>query len=113
MNHRDFPPFVRQLPEADLPCKGLRGWLMESPHGQVVFKEADTEATIPEHSHGEQWGVVVDGRMELTIDGYMRLYMRGDFYTIPAGKRHRTRVFPGFKAVDHFAEADRYRPKFQ
>ena len=111
MNPRDFPAFVRHLPEADLPCQGMRAWLLDGAQGQVVFKEAETETSLPEHSHGEQWGVVVDGRMELTIDGYMRLYMRGDFYTIPAGKRHRTRVFPGFKAVDHFAEPGRYRPK--
>jgi mannose-6-phosphate isomerase-like protein (cupin superfamily) len=111
MNPRDFPAFVRHLPEAELSCKGLRAWLLQGAVGQVLYKEADTEVTMPEHAHGEQWGVVVDGRLELTIVGFTRLYMRGDFYSIPAGKQHRTRVFPGFKAVDHFAEADRYKPK--
>jgi mannose-6-phosphate isomerase-like protein (cupin superfamily) len=111
MNPRDFPAFVRKLPEAELPCKGVRAWLLQGEAGQVLFKEANTEVTTPEHTHGEQWGVVVDGRLELTIDGFTRLYMRGDFYSIPAGTRHRTRVFPGLKAVDHFAESDRYRPK--
>jgi len=111
MNPRDFPAFVRHLPEAELPCNGVRGWLLQSASGQVLFKEAITEVTTPEHAHGEQWGVVLDGRLELTVDGFTRLYMRGDFYCIPAGKRHRTRVFPGFKAVDHFADSDRYKPK--
>ena len=108
MNSRDFPAFVRRLPEAELSCQGMRGWLLQGGSGQVLFKEAETEVTLPEHAHGEQWGVVVDGRLELTIDGFTRLYMRGDFYSIPAGKRHRTRVFPGFKAVDHFEDTDRY-----
>lgn len=111
MNPRDFPAFVRKLPEAELPCKGIRGWLLQGPAGQVLYKEADTEVSLPEHSHGEQWGVVVDGRLELTVDGFTRIYMRGDFYSIAAGKPHRTRVFPGFKAVDHFADPNRYRPK--
>ena len=111
MSPRDFPVFVRKLPEAELPCRGMRGWLLQGVDGQVLFKEAETEASMPEHAHGEQWGVVVDGRLELTIDGYTRLYMRGDFYSIPAGTLHRTRVFPGFKAVDHFAESNRYKAK--
>ncbi len=111
MNPRDFPAFVRRLPEAELPCKGIRGWLLQGGTGQVLFKEADTEVTIPEHAHGEQWGVVLDGRLELVVDGFTRLYMRGDFYSIPAGKQHRTRVFPGLRAVDHFEECDRYRAK--
>jgi len=73
MNPRDFPAFVRQLPEAELPCRGMRAWLLQGTAGQVLFKEAETEASMPEHAHGEQWGVVVDGRLELTIDGYTRL----------------------------------------
>ena len=47
MNLRDFPAFVRKLPEAELPCRGMRGWLLQSAGGQVLFKEAETEASLP------------------------------------------------------------------
>jgi len=107
----EFPSFVRSLPEADLPFDGLRGWLLQSDSGQVLFNESDVEVTVPEHSHGDQWGVVIDGRFELTIDGQTRMYSRGDTYFIPMGIAHRARIYPGFRAVDYFADKNRYNPK--
>ena len=103
-----FPAFVRQLPEADLPFSGLRGWLLQGDCGQVLFNESAVELDVPEHSHGDQWGVVLSGRIELTIGGHPRRYGRGDTYFIPAGVPHKARIHPGFRAVDYFADRDRY-----
>jgi hypothetical protein len=111
MNPSDFPPFVRSLPEADLPFAGLRGWLLQSESGQVLFNESDIELPVPEHSHGDQWGVVLDGKIELTIGDQTRMYSRGDTYFIPAGTTHRALIYPGFRAVDYFADPDRYHPR--
>lgn len=107
----DFPPFVKNLPEADLPFEGLRGWLLESAAGLVMFNESDIEATVPEHSHGDQWGIVIDGEIELTIGGTRRTYRKGDTYFIPSGTLHRAKIHPGFRAVDYFADKDRYRKR--
>jgi len=111
MNSSEFPDFVRRLPQADLPFKGLRGWLLQSEWGQVLFNESDIELSVPPHAHGNQWGTVIDGRIELTIDGKKRLYQRGDSYFIPAGITHSAIIYPGFRAVDYFADIERYRPK--
>lgn len=106
-----FPPFVKNLPEADLPFEGLRGWLLESAAGLVMFNESDIEVTVPEHSHGDQWGIVIDGEIELTIGDARRTYRKGDTYFIPSGTPHRAKIYPGFRAVDYFADKDRYRKR--
>ena len=111
MKSSEFPSFVRGLPEADLPFDGLRGWLLQSDSGQVLFNESDIEVSVPDHSHGNQWGVVVDGKIELTIGGQSRTHSRGDTYFIPAGTVHRARIYPGFRAVDYFADQGRYRAR--
>ncbi len=111
MKLSEFPSFVRSLPEADLPFEGLRGWLLQSDSGQVLFNESDSEVSVPDHSHGEQWGIVIEGKIEMTIGGQTMTYRRGDTYFIPAGAIHRARIYPGFRAVDYFADRSRYRPR--
>jgi mannose-6-phosphate isomerase-like protein (cupin superfamily) len=111
MSSSEFPTFVRSLPEADLPFVGLRGWLLQSESGQVLFNESDVEVSVPEHSHGDQWGIVIDGKIELTIGDQTRTYSRGDTYFIPDRIVHRARIYPGFRAVDYFADRDRYHPR--
>ncbi len=111
MKTSEFPAFVRSLPEADLPFDGLRGWLLQSESGQVLFNESDIELTVPEHSHGNQWGFVSDGRIDLTIGDRTQTYTRGDTYFIPAGTPHRARIYPGYRAVDYFADRNRYRTR--
>ena len=111
MKSSEFPDFVRSLPEADLPFEGLRGWLLQSDSGQVLFNESDIETSVPNHSHGNQWGIVIDGKIELTIGDQTRTYSRGDMYCIPAGIVHSAQIYPGFRAVDFFEDRDRYRPR--
>ncbi len=103
---RDFPSFVRTLPEADLGYPGLRGHVLQGERGSVLYWEAITEVALPEHCHADCWGVVVDGRMELMVDGYTRVYTRGDLYVVPPQVRHRARVFPGFRGVEHLSDPD-------
>jgi len=106
---------VRSLAEADLPSGGLRGWLLQSESGQVLFGESmsSVELTIPEHSHGDQWGVLIDGKIDLTIGGHTQSYSRGDTYFIPAGTLHQVRIYPGLRAIDYFADRDRFRTRSQ
>ena len=111
MTTHEFPAFVHALPEADIPYKGLKGWLLAGENGQVLYAESDTEVLIPEHSHGEQWGVVIRGRIELTFQDRTRMLTRGDMYHIPSGATQRAHIFPGFRAIEHDAERNRYQVK--
>lgn len=108
----NFPEFIQNLPKADLPVDGIRGWLLNGENGQVLFLQADQKAVIPEHKHGDQWGIVIEGEMELTIGEKTKIYRKGDSYFIPAGTMHRAILYSGFCALDYFADTDRYKTKF-
>jgi hypothetical protein len=108
MNSSEFPAFIRGLPQADLPFEGLQGWLLQSESGQIMFNESAVPVTVPEHSHGGQWGVVLDGRIDLTIGGHTQTYTRGDTYAIPDRAPHQAQIYPGFRAVDYFTDRNRY-----
>ena len=110
MELSEFPDFVKNLPRAKLPFKGLRGWLLQSNSGQVLFNESGVEVSVSEHHHGNQWGVVIGGKIEMTMDGQTRVYRQGDTYFIPAETNHSAKIYPGFRAIDYFADQDRYSP---
>lgn len=111
MQTTPFPEFIRQLPEIDVPLTGVRGWLSQGPDHQTVFFEIEPIGEIPPHSHGAQWGIVVEGEMELTIADNPRRCGPGDSYHIPAGVVHSAKFLTRVRAIDVFADVDRYRPK--
>jgi quercetin dioxygenase-like cupin family protein len=106
-----FPPMIEDLPDIDLPAEGVRGKLLQGTDNQVVFFDIQPVGVIPEHSHGAQWGIIVEGEVELTIGGMTRTYKKGDAYYIPAGVSHSARCSVPFKALDVFDDVDRYSPK--
>lgn len=107
-----FPEFIQNLPEANLPVAGIHGWLVQSETGQVLFLVAEQTVQIPQHNHGDQWGIVIDGEMELTIGEKSETFRQGDSYFIPAGTMHKAVLYKGFRVLDYFADKDRYKTKF-
>lgn len=106
-----FPDLITNLPEADIPFKGVRGWISQAADHQVVFLDIEPIGEVAPHSHGEQWGMVVEGEVELTIEGRIRTYKRGEAYHIPAGAVHSAKFLSHFRAIDIFADVDRYKPR--
>ena len=106
-----YPEMIEQLPAVELPLEGVRGRLLQGAAQQVVFFEIEPIGAIPLHSHGAQWGIVVEGKMDLTIGAETRSYGPGDSYYIPAGVEHGATFKTHFKAIDVFDEPDRYRAK--
>lgn len=46
-------------------------------------------ATVPDHAHPhEQLGLVLEGEIDMTIDGETRRLVPGHAYVIPGGVRH-------------------------
>ncbi len=107
----DFPDFIHNFPEADIPFEGVRGWISQAADHQVVFLEIQPIGAVPPHSHGAQWGMVIEGEMDLTIDGQTRTYRKGDSYEIGAGVVHGATFRTFVRAMDVFADPDRYRPR--
>lgn len=106
-----FPSLIDGLPVADIPIEGVDARLLQSEHGQLVFFDIPQGAHVPAHSHGEQWGCVLDGELKLTIDGQTRTYNKGDSYHIPAGIVHEASFPTRCRIIDLFADLDRYLAK--
>ncbi|NOX90455.1 MAG: cupin domain-containing protein [Calditrichaeota bacterium] len=106
-----FPEPIRNLPKADVPFEGVTAYLSQSDTHQIVFMEFETDAVVPEHSHGAQFGIVLEGKIDLTIDGKTKTYTKGDRYFIPEGVLHSAKVHCGYADITFFNEPGRYSKK--
>ena len=106
-----YPELITTLPEADVPFSGVQAWIAQGEDRQVVFFDIDPSCNVPAHQHGEQWGIVVEGEMELAIGGQTRRYRAGDSYHIPAGIEHQARFLSHSRVIDVFADKDRFSAK--
>lgn len=109
----ELPEIITRLPEADLPFPpdSVRASVLPSPKGQLVFFRFLKDMEVPAHSHGAQWGTVLEGQVEMTIGGETRMCGPGTSYYIPAGVEHSARLPAGSKVIDFFEEPERYRLK--
>ena len=103
-----FPEPIRALPQASIPLRGITAYLSQSATHQIVFMEFAEDVLLPEHIHESQAGFVLEGTIELCIDGKTRTYRKGDRYFIPAGVRHSGKIYAGYADITFFNEAHRY-----
>ena len=109
--HEFYPELIVGLPEADIPFNGVRGWLLQGTDHQLIFFEIEPIGEVAEHSHGAQWGTVLEGELELTIGGITKTYAKGDSYYIEAGTLHSAVVGKKTWVIDFFADKNRYNVK--
>ena len=107
----EYPKMVTDLPVADIPFNGVRGWILQGSGTQGVFLDIDPIGEVTEHTHSAQFGVVLSGEMDLTIGGETKRYGKGDVYYIPEGVPHAAVFHSPVKAIDFFDEAARYQAK--
>ncbi len=106
-----FPEPIRNLPLADIPLDGLKAYLSQAENHQILFMEFAEDAEVPEHSHEAQWGAVLAGKIDLTIDGVERTYSKGDSVFIGKGAKHSAKIYAGYADISFFNEKDRYKRK--
>ena len=106
-----FPEPITTLPEADIPLQGVKAHLSQSDTHQLIFMEFDRDVDLPEHSHAAQVGFVLEGQIDLIIDGKKMTYTKGDRYFIPEGIAHSGKIYAGYADITFFGEPDRYSPK--
>lgn len=106
-----FPEMIEKLPDVDINFPGVKGKLFQGKEMQAVFFTLEGPADIPPHAHQAQWGVILEGEVEMTIDGQTRTLKQGDSYFIPTGAVHSAHVLSSMKALDFFSEPNRYQPK--
>lgn len=103
--------------------EALPGVRLRTPHGEhIMLSQAalDAGAVVPEHRHPhEQAGVVVSGRLELTIAGETRILAAGEVYIVPPNVPHAARAVDGPVVVldvfspireDYARRENRYMP---
>jgi quercetin dioxygenase-like cupin family protein len=109
---RGYPEVITRLPEADIQFQGVKAWILQGENQQLVFFEMESSAQVPEHSHPyPQWGMLIEGKMELIIEGKPRIIEKGDEYVIPTHAKHYARFYTKSRVIDFFSEKNRYTPK--
>ena len=106
-----FPEIITNLPEADIPIEGVHSYLFQGENQQFIFMSFENYGEVPEHSHEAQWGVVLDGEIELIIDSKKCTFAKGDTYFIPKDVKHSARIKKGYKDLTFFNQKDRYKAK--
>ena len=107
----DFPDIITELPEADIPIEGMHSYIFQGADQQIIFMHFEHDVEVSEHSHEAQWGVVLDGEIELTIDGIQHTFTKGDSYFIPKNTLHSARIKKGYRDITLFNQKDRYKTK--
>lgn len=105
---KNFPEPIVRLPEANIPIKGVKAYLSQAENHQIIFMEFSEDVDLPEHAHESQWGIVLEGKIELVINGVKHTYVKGDRYFIPKGEKHSGKIFAGYADMTYFDQKDRY-----
>ncbi len=109
---RGYPKVITDLPEADIPFKGVKAWIVQTENRQLIFFEMQPDAIVPEHSHDyAQWGMVIKGGMKLTVTGKTKTIRKGDEYLIPVHAKHSASFLAKTRVMDLFLEKTRYKFK--
>ncbi len=78
------------------PLPGIR---LRAPHGERImlsYLEMDAGAEVPLHSHPhEQAGMLLKGKLRLTIGEETQLMEPGSMYLVPGGVPHRAVAVDG------------------
>ncbi|MCL2033367.1 MAG: cupin domain-containing protein [Oscillospiraceae bacterium] len=106
-----FPEPITKLPEVDMPFANYEAYLSQGENHQIIFMQFYEDIDLPEHSHESQWGIVLEGKIELTIDGETNTYAKGDRYFIEKGVKHSGKIFAGYADMTFFNQKDRYGTK--
>ncbi len=107
----NIPEFIKELPKANIPLDGLKAYLAQEANNQILFMEFDEDAEIAPHSHNAQWGIVLEGKIDLTIGGQKHTFTKGDRYLIPANVVHSAKIYAGYTDITIFNQKDRYQTK--
>jgi len=67
-----FPDNIINLPEADIQLNVINAYLLQGTEHQIIFMEFSEDEELPPHSHGSLWGIVLESKIDLIIDGVLK-----------------------------------------
>lgn len=106
-----FPEPITNLSEVDMPFPNYQAYLSQGENHQIIFMQFHEDIDLPEHSHESQWGIVLEGKIELTINGVKDIFKKGDRYFIEKDVKHSGKIFAGYADITFFNQKDRYNIK--
>ena len=106
-----FPEPIRKLPKADIPLEGSEAFLSQGEDHQILFVMFENDIEMPEHTHDSQWEIVLEGKVDVWIDGKQHKFEKGDRFFIPNGTKHFAKIYAGYSCMIFFAEKARYKLK--
>jgi mannose-6-phosphate isomerase-like protein (cupin superfamily) len=91
-----FPESVHRLPRTKLATADV--FVHDDGTTQILFIEA------PTHVHDVEWGIVVEGEIEMTFPDRTERHGPGDTHHIPANVPHSFRFRAGTSSIHYFVE---------
>ncbi len=79
-----------------------KAYAWDNKKTQVLYMNFPEATLIPEHSHGAQMGIVLEGNICITIEGQKRYYVKGDVYIIGEGVMHESSIEAGYRDLTIF-----------
>ena len=85
------------------PVAGFRGRFVHTDGMTIVMWNASAGAELPLHDHPHEMVVnVLEGELELTVDGETRSVRPGEIVVIPGGVPHQARAVTDCRILDAF-----------
>ena len=104
-----FPEPVLKLPKAEVPFDQVHSRISQADTHQILFMEFSEDAELTEHSHEAQWGIVLEGKIDLKIGDKCQTYRKGDRYYIPPCVPHSAIIFAGYATITFFDAPNHYK----
>ena len=101
---------IDRLPVREI-FPGLRARLIHTDRVSHSWVAIDAGAAFPEHQHPhEQIVSMIEGELELVVEGVAHRLTPGQVFVIPPGARHSGRAVTACRVLDAFAPVrDDYR----
>jgi unsaturated pyranuronate lyase len=83
---------------------GIKARFVHTQNNSIGFVELEQGAILPEHAHiHEQTTQVIEGKLELIIDGKINILESGMIVTIPSNIPHSAKALTFCKVTDVFS----------
>ncbi|HEX6191724.1 MAG TPA: cupin domain-containing protein [Chitinophagaceae bacterium] len=93
---------IKALPPKEL-APGLTGYYAHGKHLTLGYVEIKAGSDLPAHQHvHEQITYIVEGELDMNIDGKQCLLKAGMYYVIPSGVIHGAVAHVDCKVIDVF-----------
>ena len=94
---------ISEIPEREL-AKGIKGRYFHTNSTTIGFVDIEKGANLPAHSHfHEQITQILEGQLEMTIDGVTQVLEPGVITLIPSNLVHGAKALTDCKVVDIFS----------